>query len=219
MSDACAPLTFYTHPQSRGRTARWMLEECGAPYDTVVLEYGTTMKAPAYLALHPMGKVPALQHGDVVVTETAAICTYLADVFPEKGLAPPAGSPQRAAYYRWLFFSAGPLETAVTAKALNLLAPAEQAVMVGYGSYASVMDTLEHAVLQARPHLCGEPFTAADLYVGSHLQWGMQFGTIERRPTFEAFVQPLLQRPAYLRAAAIDDALAAASQSHANANG
>lgn len=171
MSDACAPLTFYTHPQSRGRTARWMLEECGAPYDTVVLEYGTTMKAPAYLALHPMGKVPALQHGDVVVTETAAICTYLADVFPEKGLAPPAGSPQRAAYYRWLFFSAGPLETAVTAKALNLLAPAEQAVMVGYGSYASVMDTLEHAVLQARPHLCGEPFTAADLYVGSHLQW------------------------------------------------
>lgn len=211
MSDASAPLTFYTHPQSRGRTARWMLEECGAPYDTVVLEYGTTMKAPAYLALNPMGKVPALQHGDVVVTEVAAICAYLADVFPEKGLAPPAGSPQRAAYYRWLFFSAGPLETAATAKALNLLAPAERATMVGYGSYASVMDTLEHAVLQARPYLCGEQFTAADLYVGSHLQWGMQFGTIERRPAFEAFVQPLLQRPAYLRAAAIDDALAAAS--------
>lgn len=221
MSHSSAPLIFYTHPQSRGRTARWMLEECGVPYDTVVLEYGTTMKAPAYLALNPMGKVPALQHGDVVVTEVAAICAYLADVFAEKGLAPPAGSPQRAAYYRWLFFSAGPLEAAATAKALNLLAPAERATMVGYGSYASVMDTLEHAVLQARPSLCGEQFTAADLYVGSHLQWGMQFGTIERRPAFEAFVQPLLQRPAYLRAAAIDDALAAASAAPAiaKANG
>lgn len=219
MPNSSGPLTFYTHPQSRGRTARWMLEECGVPYDTVVLEYGTTMKAPAYLALNPMGKVPALQHGDVVVTEVAAICAYLADVFPDKGLAPPAGSPQRAAYYRWLFFSAGPLETAATAKALNLLAPAERAVMVGYGRYADVMDTLEHAVAQARPFLCGDAFTAADLYVGAHLNWGMQFGSIERRPAFEAFVQPLLQRPAYLRAAAIDDALAAASAVNTNANG
>lgn len=167
MNTSAASLTFYTHPMSRGRTARWMLEECGVPYDTVLLEYGTTMKAPDYLAINPMGKVPALRHGQAVVTEVAAICAYLADLFPDKSLAPAVGTPARAAYYRWLFFCAGPLESAATAKALNLLAPNERAAMVGYGSYADVMNTLEQAVSQG-PYLCGDHFTAVDLYVGAN---------------------------------------------------
>ena len=130
-----APITLYTHPMSRGRTARWMLEECGATYDTVVLDYGTSMKAPAYLAINPMGKVPALTHGDIVVTEQAAICAYLADLFPEKKLAPAVGSPQRGAYYRWLFFAAAPLEAfrfslhAAIARRPSALTPAISAAM------------------------------------------------------------------------------------------
>src|SRR6266576_6243541 len=110
-------LTFYTHPMSRGRVVRWMLEEIGQPYCTELLEYGTTMKAPAYLAINPMGKVPAIRHGDTVVTEAAAICAYLADAFPEAELAPAAD--ERAPYYRWMFFAAGPLEMAVTNRALG----------------------------------------------------------------------------------------------------
>lgn len=211
MIQPSTPLTFYTHPRSRGRTVRWMLEECGLPYETVVLGYGTSMKAPDYLAINPMGKVPALRHGGAVVTEVAAICAYLADLCPEKALAPAPGSPERAAYYRWLFFCAGPLESAATGKALNLLAPAEKAGMVGYGSYADVMNTLEQAVGRG-PCLCGDRFSAADLYVGAFLNWGMQFGTVERRPAFERFVEPLVQRPAYQRAAQIDEALAAQLQ-------
>lgn len=200
--------TLYTHPMSRGRLARWMLEECGAPYDTVLLDYGTTMKAPGYLAINPMGKVPALKHGDTVVTENAAICTYLADLFPEKKLAPPVGSAARGSYYRWLFFAAGPLEAASTAKSLNLLAPPDKAVQAGYGTYTDVMNTLEYAVSQG-PYLCGDHFTAADLYVAAYLNWGMQFGDVEKRPAFERYAQPIVQRPACLRANAIDDALMA----------
>ena len=171
------------------------------------------MKAPDYLAINPMGKVPALRHGQAVVTEVAAICAYLADLFPDKSLAPAVGTPARAAYYRWLFFCAGPLESAATAKALNLLAPAERAAMVGYGSYADVMNTLEQAVSQG-PYLCSDHFTAVDLYVGAHLIWGMQFGTIERRPAFERYAQPFMQRPAFVRASQIDDALVQQSKGH-----
>src|SRR5579863_1352119 len=110
-------LVFYTNPMSRGRVIRWMLEEVGQPYRTEVLDYATTLKAPEYLAINPMGKVPALRHGDTVVTETAAICAYLADAFPAAGLAPPPGHKLRAPYYRWLFFTAGPLEAALSNKA------------------------------------------------------------------------------------------------------
>src|SRR6516225_11637749 len=98
-------LVLYTNPMSRGRIARWMLEEVGQPYEVEVLEYGTSMKAPAYLAVNPMGKVPALRHGEAIVTEVAAICAYLADAFPQAGLAPPLADPRRAAYFRWLFFA------------------------------------------------------------------------------------------------------------------
>jgi glutathione S-transferase len=115
-----ADLTLYTNPMSRGRIARWMVEEVGQPYDTVLLEYGGSMKGADYLAINPMGKVPAIRHGETIVTEGAAICAYLADAFPEAGLAPPPA--ERGAYYRWLFFGAGPLEQAVNAQALGLLA-------------------------------------------------------------------------------------------------
>ena len=202
-------LTLYTNPMSRGRLARWMLEECGADYAVEVLQYGTTMKAPAYTALNPMGKVPALRHGELVVTETAAICAYLAEQFPGKRLAPAADSPERGTYYRWLFFAAGPMEAAVTAKALGLLAPEERRAAAGYGTYEDVMRTLELGVGQALArggHLCGH-FTAADLYLAGHLSFGLQFKTIAPRPLFEQYLQPLLQRPAYVRANALDDAV------------
>ncbi len=201
-------LTLYTHPMSRGRVARWMLEECGAQYDTVLLDYGTSMKAPAYLAINPMGKVPALRHGDAVVTEGAAICAYLADLFPEKNLAPAVGSPARAAYYRWLFFTAAPAEAAAMAKSMNLLAPADKATQAGYGTYADAMNTLEAAVSQG-PYLCGDHFTAADLYVAAFLNWGMMSGSVEKRAAFERYARPILQREACVRANAVDNALLA----------
>ncbi len=197
-------LTFYTHPMSRGRTVRWMLEECGATYDTVLLDYGTSMKADAYLAINPMGKVPALRHGNTVVTEAAAICTYLADLFPERQLAPPPASEARGAYYRWLFFAAGPMEAAFMGKSLGLLAPPDKASQVGYGSHDQMMETLESAVSQASPYLCGDRFTTADLYLGSALAFGLRSGGIDPRPAFDRYLQPLLQREACLRAAAID---------------
>ncbi|HVK81122.1 MAG TPA: glutathione S-transferase, partial [Verrucomicrobiae bacterium] len=138
-------LTFYTNPMSRGRIARWMLEEIGQPYETVALEYGTTMKAPEYLAINPMGKVPAIKHGDVVVTECAAICAYLADAFPQAGLAPAPTDKLRGPYYRWLFFAAGPVEAATTNKSLGVTTDADRKAMVGYGSQAEVLDVLEKA--------------------------------------------------------------------------
>ena len=110
-------LTFYTHPMSRGRVVRWMLEEVGIPYTVETMDFGPDMKTPEYLAINPMGKVPAIKHGSTIVTEVAAICAYLADQFPDKKLAPPAASPERGAYYRWLFFMAGPFEMATSALA------------------------------------------------------------------------------------------------------
>jgi glutathione S-transferase len=199
-------LVFYTHPMSRGRIVRWMLEEIGQPYRTEILDYGTTMKAPAYLAINPMGKVPALRQGDAVVTETAAICAYLGDAFPQAGIAPPPGDRMRAPYYRWLFFAAGPLEAAASNKMLGLVVPEGREAMIGYGRYDHVLDALESAVAE-RDYLVGTGFTAADIYVGSHLGFGMQFGTIEKRPAFERYWERLASRPAGLRAKQIDDAL------------
>jgi glutathione S-transferase len=180
-----------------------MLEEVGAPYRVEILDYATTMKAPEYLAINPMGKVPAIRHNGHVVTENAAICAYLADAFPQAGLAPAAA--ERADYYRWLFFAAGPFEYAVTNNAFGMTPPAERAAAVGYGSYKQALDTLEYAVTRM-PFIAGDRFTAADLYVGSHLGFGMQFGTIEKRPAFEAYYAKLKDRPAALRATQLDDA-------------
>ena len=198
-------LTFYTNPMSRGRIARWMLEEVGEPYETVLLDYGTTMKAPDYLAVNPMGKVPALRYGDTIVTEAAAICAFLADMFPDRGLAPAPGNPKRGTYYRWMFFAAGPVEAAVTGKAMGLLAPADKKAMAGYGSFDETIDCLETAIGQG-PYICGEQFTAADVYVGSQIGWGLMFGTIPKRDSFAGYVARLQARPAAVRAREIDDA-------------
>ena len=203
-----ADLTFYTNPMSRGRIARWMLEEVGEPYETVLLDYGTTMKGADYLAVNPMGKVPAIRHGDTVVTEAAAICAYLADAFPEKGLAPPLGDPLRGPYFRWMFFAAGPVESAVTGKSLGLLAPAEKKMMAGYGSFEETIDALEQAV-SGSDYICGDRFSAADVYVGSQIGWGMMFGSIEKRPAFEDYFGRLTRRPAAIRARETDDSIIA----------
>jgi len=204
-------LVFYTNPMSRGRIVRWMLEEVGAPYRTEVLEYETTLKAPAYLAINPMGKVPAIRHGDTVVTEGGAICAYLADAFPAAGLAPPPGDKLRGVYYRWMFFAAGPVEAAVTDKMLGVVIPKERERAVGYGSFAEVMKALEIAVTQGE-YVAGDRFTAADVYFGSQIGWGVQFGTLEKRPAFDAYWQRISSRPAAVRAREIDDALIAAAK-------
>ncbi|MDK2760119.1 MAG: glutathione S-transferase family protein [Sphingopyxis sp.] len=199
-------LIFYTNPMSRGQIVRWMLEEVGVPYETRILDYGTTMKDAAYLATNPMGKVPSIVHGGSVVTECAAICAYLADAFPAAGLAP--APARRADYYRWLFFAAGPVEQAVTARQFGIEPDADQQRMAGFGSLAATLDALEGAVA-GKAFVAGDRFTAADVYVGSHIDWGLQFGTIASRPAFEAYVAPLRERAAYKRAKEIDNGLIA----------
>ena len=200
-------ITFYTNPMSRGQIARWMLEEVGEPYETVILDYGTTMKSPEYLAINPMGKVPAIKHGDIVVTEGAAICAYLADAFPEKGLAPALSDPLRGSYYRWMFFAAGPLEQAVTNHYLKWDPTPEQQMMVGFGEYGRVLDVLERLVASTGQYLLGGRFSALDVYLGSHIAWGIGFGTMEKRPGFEEYVARMAERPAYRKAKEIDQAL------------
>ena len=197
-------LTLYTNPMSRGRIARWMLEEVGVQYETRVMEYGTTMKSPDFLSINPSGKVPVIRHGKQVVSECAAICTYLADAFPQAGLAPPLD--QRGDYYRWLFFAAGPVEAVVTNKSLGIEVPDDRRRMVGYSAMATVVDTLAGAV-STRDYIAGDDFSAADVYVGSHIAWGMQFGSLETRPEFDAYVARITARDAYQRANALDDAL------------
>ena len=198
-------LILYSNPMSRGRIARWMLEEVGEPYVVRTLDYGTTMKDAEYLAINPMGKVPALVHRGAIVTEVAAICAYLADAFPAAGLAPAPSSPDRAPYLRWLFFAAGPVEAAITDRALGVEIPPERIPMVGYGTFEAVLDTLEQAV-KGRSFLAGDRFSAADVYVGSQIGFGLQFKSIEARPAFVEYWQRLAERPALPRANAADDA-------------
>jgi len=205
-------IVFYTNPMSRGRMVRWMLEEVGQPYSTEIVGYGPEMKSGPYAAINPMGKVPALTHRGVTITETPAICAYLADAFPEANLAPDANDPARGAYLRWLFFGAGPLESAVTNSSLGFQVPKGREAMAGYGSLAKVLDVLE-AELNAetnggRDYLTGSNFTAADLYLGSQLAFGLIFKTIEPRPVFVAYVGRISSRPAAVRARDMDDALA-----------
>ncbi len=204
-----AGLTLYTNPMSRGRIARWMLEEVGADYAVEMLGYGGTMKGDAYLGINPMGKVPAIVHDGRVVTECAAICAYLAEAFPDAGLAPTAG--ERADYYRWMFFAAGPLEQAVTNRSLGVVPSEDQQRMVGYGDYDRVVSVLESAV-SAHPYITGDRFTVADVYVGSHVMWGTQFGTLPKLAAFTAYLARLADRPAHVRASALDDAALAEMQ-------
>jgi predicted DNA-binding transcriptional regulator YafY/glutathione S-transferase len=200
-------LILYTHPRSRGSIVHWMLEEIGVPYTIEIKEFGATMKEPAYLAINPMGKVPALRHGDTVVTESAAICAYLADAFPEAGLAPERSA--RGSYYRWLFFGAGCLEPALINHSVGWdPATPEMQARFGYGSYAKVLDTLAQAVA-GRRYIAGDAFTAADILIGSAIRWSTMFGLMEQRPEFEAYWNGLKDRPARLRAQAQADQLLA----------
>lgn len=202
-------ITFYTNPMSRGQIARWMLEEVGQPYDMIVLDYESGMKSADYLAINPMGKVPAIVHDGKVVTECAAICAYLADAFPAAGLAPPMAA--RADYYRWLFFAAGPVESAVTNRSLGFVVPEDRERMAGYGTFDHAIAALESAV-SGPAWICGDQFTAADVYVGSQIDWGLSFGTIPTRPAFEAYAARLRERPAYKRQKELDGALIAQMQ-------
>lgn len=195
-------LTFYTHPMSRGRIARWMLEEIGAPYETVLIDWDE--KPAALLAANPLAKVPTIVHDGHVVSEAAAICAYMAEAFPDAGLAPTAA--ERAAYYRWMFFAAGPLEAAMMDRALGVEVPADKRMMVGYASFAEAVDTLEHALSQG-DYVAGDRFTAADVYVGSQAGWFTQFGMLDKRPAFTDYLARLWDRPAWVRAREIDDAL------------
>mgnify|MGYP001068883709 CR=1 FL=1 len=199
-------LTLYTHPMSRGRVVRWMLEELAIPYETQIMTFGTEIKAPNYLAINPMGKVPAIKHGDTVVTEVAAILTYLADRFPEKGLAPPAHSAERGSYYRWLFFMAGPFEMATAAKAYDWRIDDSNVEAVGCGRLQDVIRALEQA-LATGPYICGKQFTAADVLVSSYLWWEMMQKNLPPNDLFEEYVNRLESRPASKRANQIDDDL------------
>ena len=204
-----ADLTFYTHPQSRGQTIRWMLEEVGAPYDTEVLDYGSTMKAEPYLSINPMGKVPAIKHKGRVVTEVAAICFYLADAFPEARLAP---SPlERADYYRWIFFTSGPVEAAFSNKAAGWEPTPERQRMFGYGNYDLAIATLEKAIA-GKDYIAADHFTAADLFVGANVNFMLAFNLLEPRPAFVDYARRTTDRPAYHRAKELDAQLIAEIQ-------
>lgn len=197
-------IVFYTNAQSRGRIVHWMLEELGEPYDTEWIDYGVQMKGADYLAINPMGKVPAITHNGSIVTETAAICSYLAVSYPHKELIPAVGDARLADFYRWMFFTAGPMEAATTAKAVGWEVDEERSRMMGFGSYEDTMNALEIA-LSNGPFICGEQFTAVDVYLGSGLNWGMQFDNVEKRSSFEEYVQQLVARPAAKRANQINE--------------
>ena len=204
-------IEFYTNPMSRGQIARWMLEEVGAPYTAHVVDYDV-MGAADYGRINPMNKVPAIVHDGKLVTECAAICAYLAEAFPDAGLAP--RDEERADYYRWLFFAAGPVEQAVTNHANGWDPTPERGRMFGYGSYDRAIDALAgHFATHA--YVCGDRFTAADVYVGSQVLWGTQFGTMPSRGEFTAYAARLSERPAYQKAKGIDTALIAEMQAAA----
>lgn len=195
-------LTFYTHPMSRGRIVRWMLEEVGAPYETVALDYAGTMKAAPYLALNPMGKVPTLVHDGAAVTEVPAIITYLAQTFPDAGLMP----RDSAAYYRWMFFAAGPVEQAVVNTSLGWVPTPDKEGRTGYGNLKRVVDTLTQHFAR-HSFACGDAFSAADVYLGSQIGWGMRFGTLPGNDTLATYWDRIKTRPAMARGASLDDAL------------
>lgn len=199
-----ADLIFYTNPQSRGRIVRWMLEEVGQPYQTEVIAY-EQIKSPEYLSVNPMGKVPAIRHQGHVVTECAAICAYLADVFQEAGLGP--RGDEKADYYRWMFYAAGPLEAAVSNKAVGWEPTPERERMFGYGNFDKVVAVLDE-LFSLRDYVCGNRFTAADVYVGSQLMFPMQFGLIPERESFVRYRARLEAREAYKKAQEIDGQVA-----------
>ena len=200
-------ITFYHNPQSRGRIVHWMLEEASAPYEVKVVDFQQKEhKSPEYLAINPMGKIPAIVHRGTVVTECAAICAYVADAFPGAQLAPAPNDPKRGSYLRWLFFGAGCVEPAIIDHLFSRPPPSRPAAM-GYGNYDDTLNTLEKA-LTPGPFVLGEQFSAADVYLGSAIGWGISMKAIEPRPVFGAYLARIGQRLAYQRAMAQSEALA-----------
>ena len=190
-------VTFYHNPQSRSQMAHWMLEEAGAPYTIVPIEWGKN-REPDFLAINPMGKVPTIVHKGVTVTETAAICLYLADAFPEAGLAPATNDPRRGTYYRWMVFPASVFEPAMLDKMLKRDDPPKMSA--GYGSYDDALGGFR-AALTNGPYILGDQFSAADVYVGSELRFGTMFGApgLKDEPLFQDYVARLSERPAFRR--------------------
>ena len=202
-----ADLTLYHIAPSRSSIVHWMLEEVGEPYDIHLLSMKRgENRQPDYLAINPMGKVPALRHGDVVITEASAICAYLADAFPQANLAPPIGDPRRGPYLKWLFFSPGCIEPAIMDRAFPRKESAPVAAL-GYGEFETVLDVVAKAVSKDQ-HILGRQFTAADVVIGSALRWGMAFKLLPERPEFVAYVGRLAERPALKRSEAKDKELA-----------
>lgn len=192
-------------PMSRGNIAFWMLEEMGIPYRLNLLHLDRQdHKKPDYLAVNPMGKVPALEHKGVVVTEVAAVCAYLADAFPEAKLAPKIDDPRRGIYYRWMFFAPGCLEMAVFDRMTGHTTPMPSAS--GYGDYDTTIETAAQAVAKG-PYVLGEQFSAADVVLGSHIIWGMMMKGMPERTEFTAYAQRLQARPAWQRTLAKNQAL------------
>ena len=204
-----AELVLYHAAPSRSSVVLWMLEELGQPYEVKVIKLseGDNLK-PDYLAINPMGKVPALKHRDTVITELAAICTYLADEFPQARLNVPIGTPQRGVYLKWLFFGPGCLEPAVIDRAAPRKEPARRA-MLGYGDFDTTMDVIAKAV-EKGPWLMGEQFTAADVVIGANVRWGMMFKTLPERKEFVDYAARIAARPAAQRAEAKDKEMQAA---------
>ncbi|HEX6997150.1 MAG TPA: glutathione S-transferase family protein [Gammaproteobacteria bacterium] len=204
-------LVFYHNPMSRGRIVHWMLEEIGVPYEVRLLSFERgEHKAPEFLALNPMGKIPTVVHDGTVVTEAAAICAYLADAFPSAGLAPPASSSQRGPYYRWLFFGAGCVEAALVDRMLSRPA-AQRSVTIGYGTYEDTLNALERAITPG-PYILGERFSAADVYIASEIGWGLYTKTLEPRPAFVEYSERCRSRPAAKRCEERDQKFAAELQ-------
>ena len=204
-----ANLTLYHAAPARSSVTRWMLEEVGEPYDVHLLSLSRgENRTPGYLAINPMGKVPALRHGDVIITEAAAICTYLADEFPHAKLNVPIGDPRRGVYLKWLFFGPSCIEPAIMDRAFPRKEEARRSAL-GYGDVDTVMEVVTKAVARG-PYIMGEQFTAADVVIGSGLRWGMMFKLLPERPEFTAYVGRLAARPALQRADEKDKELAAA---------
>ncbi|MGX7894772.1 glutathione S-transferase family protein [Tsuneonella sp. HG222] len=207
-----AAITFFFNPMSRAQIVRWALHEVGADYDAVFVDWGH--KPKALLDANPMGKLPTIIHHDGghdrVVTEAAAICHYLAAVYTSSNLSPQ--DHEKADYFRWMFFAAGPLEQAATAKMLGWQVPANREASAGFGTYDLTVDTLEHW-FDSHDYVCGDRFTMADVYVGMSVDWGLKFGFLPDRPSFLAYAERFRARPAYREAKAIDDALIAQAQS------
>jgi len=203
-------LVLYHAPRSRSSTALWMLEEIGEPYRLEMRRFdGRSLKAPEYLAINPMGKVPALKHGEAVITEAAAICCYLADAFPQANLNIPIGDPRRGPYLKWLFFGPGCFEPALIDKMLKR-EPGDPSA-IGWGNLELVLDTIGRAIANG-PYLFGDRFTAADLVIGGGLRWGMMTRSVPPRPEFSAYTERVGERPAAKRAFAKDRELAEAQK-------